>query len=183
MLRLPPRSVTTAAALVSVLALAACSPPPSDTPTGGSGAQASATTGGTDAPSGVRTDEAGNPVGADDVRPTGALTDLPPCDGPPPASGDAPPEGLFLPRGTVVTAVQEIDPVVSVEGWVPMTPSQVRRAFENASGYEVLNREDESYDAEVLVSDGTDRSFVEVLAVCDNASRFLVVTSAEPDQR
>lgn len=129
----------------------------------------------------VGTDDAGNPVRADDVRPTGPVTELPTCGVPPADSGVEPPVGLFLPTGTIVTAVEDLDPVVSIEAYVPMTPSQVRRAYENASGYEVLNREDESFDAEVLVTDGATRAFVKVVAACDRASNFLVVVSAETD--
>lgn len=131
------------------------------------------------APGSVRTDRAGNIVASDDARPLGRLTDLDTCDLPPEAGPDAAPADLFLPRGAVVTEVELIGPITSVLAWVPMTPSQARRAYEGAAGYEIIMREDEGYDAEVTVTDGAARSFVEILAICDQASTINVVTSSE----
>lgn len=148
---------------IAVLLLAACASPPSTTP----GAVASPATAGTDA--------AGNPIEAGDVRPIGALTELDDCPPPPSATDADVPTALVLPAATIVTAVQEIDPVVSVEGYVPLTPSQFRRFYENVAGYELLQREDEGFDAEVLVTDGGTRVFLEVLAVCAQGSRFVAV--------
>ncbi len=130
---------------------------------------------------GLRTDRAGNPVASDDARPLGRLTDLPTCDEAPEAGPVAAPQGLFLPNGAVVTEVEDIGPITSVLAWVPMTPSQARRAYEGADGYEIVMREDEGYDAEVTVTDGAARSFVEIVAICDQASTINIVTSAEPN--
>lgn len=114
-----------------------------------------------------------------DARPTGPLTDLPTCGAPPADPGLPPVPGLRVPPGAVVTTVQPMDPVVNVIGWAPLTPSQMRRTYEALPGVELLTVEDESYDAEVLLTDGTWRMYVKMTAACDAASDFAAVVIDE----
>lgn len=121
------------------------------------------------------------PLATPDVRPTGPLTDLAAC-GPPPAGKDIEPvEGLVLPAEATITAVNRVDPSVNVLGYVPLTPSQTRRSYGEHDDVRVLSEEDETYDAEVLITTGSHRMFLKVVAVCAQGSQFSAVVAAEAD--
>lgn len=112
-----------------------------------------------------------------DVRPTGPL-ELPACGDVPPASADAP-AGLVLPDASAVTSSTPVDPVVNVTGYVALTPSNFRRTFEDREGVELLTVEDETFDMEVLYTDGEHRVYVKALAVCAEGSEFVAVVAPE----
>lgn len=105
---------------------------------------------------------------------------LPPCASPPAAVADPPP-GATLPPGAVVTAVQEQGPVTQVMGYVPMTPIQLRVDLQTRAGLTVLTAEDEVFEAELLVSDGTHRTFLKAQAQCAEGSQFVALVAAELD--
>lgn len=112
---------------------------------------------------------------------TGPLEALPPC-GPAPAPADVePPEGLVLPADAVVTGVTTRGPLSQVTGYVAMTPVQVRMYYEGRSDLEQLQIEDEVFEAEILVSDGSRRTFVKARAVCSQGSDVVAVVAAETD--
>jgi hypothetical protein len=108
------------------------------------------------------------------------LTALGPCPPPPPPlAGGGDVAGLVLPEGAVVTSITRTDPVVQVQGWIPMTPIQVRVHYAGRSDVEVLSAEDEVREAEVLVTDGSHRLFVKAQAACDLGSAFVAVIAPE----
>lgn len=114
-----------------------------------------------------------------ELNPTGPISGLPACPSPPPASDQPSVAGLALPEGAVVTKVTPTDPLIRVDGYVALTPVQVRRHYQQRDDVEILFIEDEVYEAEILLSDGAHRSYVKALAQCAQGSRFLVVLAPE----
>ena len=119
------------------------------------------------------------PLATPDVRPTGPLTDLAPCGAAPAPGGHEPVAGLVLPPQAIVTEVTPLDPTTSVLGYLPLTPSQTRRTYLDREDVRVLTQEDETYDAELLLTTGTHRMYLKILAVCAQGSRFSAVVADE----
>ena len=115
------------------------------------------------------------------MRPTGSLTDLQPCGPPPQPEQVDPVEGLIVPDEAIITQVTPVDPTVSVLGYAPLTPSQMRRTYTDLADVRILNEEDETYDAEVLLTTGSHRIFVKIVAVCDQGSQFSAIVATEAD--
>lgn len=112
--------------------------------------------------------------------PTGPLTGLPPCNEPPEPMAEQPDiEGLVLPDGAQITQVAETPPLVNVTAYVERTPVQIRLELEADPDLEMLVSEDEVLEAELLVTDGTHRTFVKARAVCDRASIVVGVVAPE----
>lgn len=109
----------------------------------------------------------------------GAIERLPACGEPPPKAKGARPEGLELPPGSVVQLVEPGDPLVTVHGYVELTPVLVRRYYEARGGLIVYNIEDEGFESEVLVGNGDKRTYVKALAVCETGSTLLAVVGPE----
>ncbi len=110
----------------------------------------------------------------------GPLTALPACEAPPsPEVSEAVP-GIELPDGAVVQSVERGDPLVTVQGYVPTTPVEVRRYYQQTD-LEILLIEDEILEAEALVSNGTHRTYVKARAVCAEGSSLLAVVAPELD--
>lgn len=108
--------------------------------------------------------------------------DLPPCGKSPSPDPGPPPEGAVIPPGTRITAVREQAPLVQLNGYVTSTPRDVRAWVETQSGLEVIASEDEGYEAELLVTDGTWRTFIKVRAVCSDGSMLAeVIAPADSD--
>ena len=105
----------------------------------------------------------------------GAVTTLPPCGQDPPGIAGPRPEGLQLPPGSVVQLVEPGDPLVTVHGYVELTPVLVRRYYEGREGLTVYNVEDEGVESEVLVGRGRTRTYVKALATCETGSSLLAV--------
>lgn len=123
------------------------------------------------------------PTGAFDpnVAPTGPLVALPDC-APLPEPGQLDDvDGLELPAGAVVTAVQHQDPIVTVTAVVPATPVSIRLAYEADADLEVLRSEDEVFEAELLVSNGTHRTALRATATCRDNAVVHAVVAPEPD--
>lgn len=111
------------------------------------------------------------------------LTALGPCTPPEatadPAAADVP--GLVLPGGAIAAQVLPQAPVTNVQGYIPLTPIQVRVFYLEHAGVEVVVSEDERWESESLVSDGTHRLFVKAQAVCEQGSLFVAVVAPEAD--
>lgn len=104
----------------------------------------------------------------------GALGTCPPQ--PPPV---AVPAGLVLPPGAVVTRVREQPDAVQVDGWVPLTPVQLREHYLAAPGVVVVASEDEVLESETQLEAGAHDVFVKARAVCPSASTFLGVVTLD----
>ena len=114
------------------------------------------------------------------IDPLGPLTALPACPSPP-AGRDEQVAGLVLPEGSVVTAVQAQDPLTTVQALVPLTPAQFEAHYATRDDLQVLITENEIYEAELLVSDGSHRNFLKATATCDSGSQVLAVVAPEVD--
>jgi hypothetical protein len=110
--------------------------------------------------------------------PTGPLQALPPCQTPPPAA-DADVDGIVLPEGAVITEVTPQGPVTQVTGFAPLTPVQIEVAIQEREDLEILQLENEIFEAEGLVSNGTHRTYLKATAICDRGSQFIAVVAAE----
>lgn len=111
--------------------------------------------------------------------PLGPLEALSDCEGLPAAGGEAP-QGLLLPDGAVIQKVTPQGPLVNVTAYVPMTPVQFEQTYRDL-GVEILITENEIYEAELLVSDGTHRNFLKAAALCKEGSSVLAVVAPEVD--
>lgn len=120
------------------------------------------------------------PTPAATVDAFGPLTALPECESPP-AGREESVAGLLLPEGSVVTTIQPQDPLTTVQATVPLTPVQFEAHYADRAGIEVLVTENEIYEAELLVSDGSHRNFLKARATCSTASQVLAVVAPEVD--
>ena len=111
--------------------------------------------------------------------PLGPLEALAECEGTPAADGEAP-EGLILPEGAVIQKVTPQGPLVNVTAYVPLTPVQFEQTYRDLD-VEILISENEVYEAEMLVSDGTHRNFLKAAALCRQGSSVLAVVAPEVD--
>lgn len=112
--------------------------------------------------------------------PFGPLVALPACETPPAASAQAV-EGLVLPDGSVVLKVQKQDPLTTVTAFTPFTPAQFEATYAKNDDLTVLLTENEVYEAELLVSNGTHRNFLKATATCSLGSQVLAVVAPEVD--
>jgi hypothetical protein len=81
-----------------------------------------------------------------------------------------PPPGALLPPSARITAVRDQPPLTQLNGYVEMTPVQVRAWVESQRDLTVNQSEDEGYESELLVSDGEYETFIKAVAVCSTAS-------------
>jgi hypothetical protein len=107
------------------------------------------------------------------------LENLPPCTPAPAAADTGPIAGLVLPPRAVITRVSGTDPLTTVEGYVPMTPIQLRVYYQRLPDVDVLKAEDEVWESETLVTDGVHRLFVKAQAVCAQGSLLVAVVAPE----
>lgn len=113
---------------------------------------------------------------------TAPLDRLPPCEGElPPSAVDGGIEGLLVPDGTVLTAVEETDPLVQVTGVIPMDPVEVRAFYADAPDLEALAIEDEILEAEGLMQGRTHRFFFKAQAQCRTRSTAIFVVAPRND--
>jgi len=82
--------------------------------------------------------------------------------------------GLELPEGAVLTTVKPGSPLTQASGYVPTTPIKVKRFYTQDARLTVYNSEDEVYESEVLVGDGSRRTYVKAQAVCQTGSTLVV---------
>ncbi len=142
-------------------------------------------TGGCGGDAATSEDSAGDPSSASTPTSTkppaegGPLTDLPECTEPPPAVDDEVDVELVLPEGTLLTAVEDLGELVSVRGYVALTPIQVRQFYATAPGLRLYALEDEVYEAEVLYGADEHRVFVKAQAQCRQGSVLSVFVGPE----
>ena len=112
--------------------------------------------------------------GPDRLKP---LTALGPCDSSPKAADAEQPQGLVLPEEAVMIQVTPADPLTNVQGYVAMTPVQVRAFYQRHPDVTVISVEDEGFEAEILFEADARRVFIKAQAVCDLGSLFVAVVS------
>jgi hypothetical protein len=112
---------------------------------------------------------------------TGPLTMLPPCDPPPAPINGSDVAGLVVPDGSVITEVTPQTPITSVQGYVEMTPVQIRLHYAERDDIELLALEDEVFEAEVLLRSGAQRMYLKALARCDEGSSLLAIVAPDGD--
>ena len=118
--------------------------------------------------------------GDDDASPPAAATsEAGPCDLARPKKTIDPPEGLITPDGIEVEEVAPLPPNQKVTGFLPLTPSEFIKAFDEDKRLGILFREDEGRDAEMMVTDGKIRSFWKLTLACPEGSRFTALTGEE----
>lgn len=111
----------------------------------------------------------------------GPISSLPPCDQEVAPAVDEQVDGLDLPDEALLQTVERGDPLVTVTGYVPWTPVQVRQYYGDAEDLEILTLEDEIYEAEVLFSLDGRRTYLRALATCDQGSNLLAVVAPTLD--
>lgn len=124
-------------------------------------------------PDGESNDASSAPGPAKPTEDGGPLMDLPECSAAP-ESIPADVDGLVLPDGAAVTAVEDVGELVSVRAYVDQTPIQVRQFYAKEPGLELFELEDEVYEAEVLFGEADHRTFVRAQAQCQQGSLLTV---------
>ena len=98
------------------------------------------------------------------------MSALPECGKPPSPDPNPAPAGAFMPGSGRVTAVRETDGVVQLNGYVEMTPAELRLWIERRPGVSVGGVAADAGVVELLVTDKRWRTFVRAKAVCADAS-------------
>lgn len=80
--------------------------------------------------------------------------------------------GLVLPDGAVVTSVTTTGPLTEVDGFIALTPLEVRDHYGALENVDLLLLEDEGFEAETLISDGAYRMYLRARVVCATGSKF-----------
>jgi hypothetical protein len=110
------------------------------------------------------------------------LTALGPCEVDPNAVDAPAVDGLVLPPDAVLTEQTEDGPLTTAQGYVPMTPVQLRVWYQRHDDLEVVQIEDEIREAEALLDHGDRRLFVKAQAVCELGSIFIAVVAPRAAQ-
>ena len=123
--------------------------------------------------------DGGSPRTPGASRPPDPLTALPECGpAPSPHAGPAP-EGLILPRGSVMTSVRETGRrLTQIKGYVEKSPVEIRRfyaALRREPGYDFVLLEDEVIEAEAFFAHGAERIYVRARAECSSRSDLFVI--------
>lgn len=84
-----------------------------------------------------------------------------------------------MPPTARLTAVRAQPPLTQLNGYVESTPVEIREWIEAQPDLEVVASEDEGYESELLVTDGTWRTFVKARAVCASGSLLAEVIAPE----
>lgn len=156
-------------ATVALVAVGCASPTPSDVADDGAATTA--------APGSVATVPAPGDISAARLAP---LEGLGACASPPTApAGVVVPDDLPLPEGVVVSVAEEAGGLLSLQGYVPLTPVQVLVDYLDVEGWDVVQAEDEVFEAEVLLVDGDRRFYVKTQAVCSQGSAFVGFVSED----
>lgn len=85
----------------------------------------------------------------------------------------------MLPPGSVVTEVSRGDRLVTVKGYVALTPVRVRQYYQSQTQLEFFEIEDEVAEAEAFFANATHRNYVKVTATCAEGSRITAVVAPE----
>lgn len=111
------------------------------------------------------------------LQPMGAL----PSCGPPPRPGDVGEvEGLVVPEGTVLQQRDDAERLIQVMGYVPLTPVQTLAAYQQLP-VDVLLREHEQSESELVYETGSHRAFVKAQVRCATGSSFVAVIAEIDD--
>ena len=86
--------------------------------------------------------------------------------------------GLHLPPESMIFTRSELGPLTQVEGFVDLTPIEVRDYYESAD-LEVIQIEDEGFETEALLSDGDHRMYVKARVLCRTGSNITATVGAE----
>jgi hypothetical protein len=113
------------------------------------------------------------------TRSTAAADDGDPCAAARPEKTVEAPEALDVPDGAEVEEVEPLPPNQKVAGFIPVTPSSFLKLYDRDRSVGILFREDEKRDAEIMVTDGKQRSFWKLTLACPKGSRFTVLTGEE----
>lgn len=127
------------------------------------------------------------PGATDGAQPSGysslllePMNALPSC-GPPPEDGNVGEvPGLVTPEGTVLQSRNDTDKLIQVVGYVPLTPVQVLVAYEDLPA-EVILREHEQFESELVYETDTHRAFVKSQVTCATGSNFVAVVAEVSD--
>ena len=104
---------------------------------------------------------------------------LPPCGKPPSEDPTPPPPGSVMPPTARLTAVRAEPPLTQLNGYVESTPAEIREWIEAQPDLEVVMSVDNGDESELLVTDGTWRTFVKARAVCADGSLLAEVIAPE----
>lgn len=107
----------------------------------------------------------------------GPLTGYGPCATPTEETVPIP-AGMILPDDAIVTSQRIEDPITEVNGFIPLTPVQIRRYYEERADIGIISIEDEILEAEILVELDEYRTFVKATVICDTGSQFVAVGAA-----
>ena len=107
------------------------------------------------------------------------LRGLGPCEDAPSQGRDDEVQGLVLPSDAVVTKVSPAGPLTNVQGYLPMTPVEVRAFYQRHDDLTVLSVEDEVFESEVLFALDDRRVFLKSQAVCERGSVFVAVVAPD----
>ena len=120
-----------------------------------------------------------SPQGPPAVSATDADDRLPPCGKPPSPDPDPPPPGAVLPPAARITAVREQPPVVQLNGYVQSTPAALRTWVEARPNLDIVSEHAEPGEVQLLVTDGTWKTFIKASAICEDASLLAEVIAPE----
>jgi hypothetical protein len=108
------------------------------------------------------------------------LGGLPECTTPATGS-DETVAGLTVPDEFVVLKVEKQKPLTNITGFVPLTPAAFERSFATMKDITILLTENEVFEAELLVTNGSHRTFLKATATCSTGSTVLAVVAPEVD--
>lgn len=128
-------------------------------------------------------DEAGRPNEGTGATPGPQATDVfaqfPECETPKAGRRVGRVPGLLLPEETQVYTVRRQGPITTVQGFIMMTPVEVREYYEANPEIQILVGEDEIIESELLFSNGEVRNFVKARAACRDGSDIVTVIARE----
>jgi hypothetical protein len=121
----------------------------------------------------------------DDEESTQAATvkTKPGCERIAPAGASKAPAGLHVPDAKVVVGPSKPregeEQITIVSGYIELDPSKLAAAFRGHEGWKILFDENDGYDAEVMVTDGTTRNFWKLVRRCEGGSSFTATLAPE----
>lgn len=75
-----------------------------------------------------------------------------------------------MPPRSRITAVRDDGPRVQLNGYVQSTPAAIRDWVESQSSLQVVASYEDAGEVQLLVTDGTWRTFIKARAICRDAS-------------
>ena len=111
-------------------------------------------------------------------QPGDVFAEFPECDDPRPGR-DVEVKGLLLPDETHIYSVRRQGPITTVQGFIMMTPIEVREYYESNPEIQILVGEDEIIESELLFTNGEVRNFVKARAACRDGSDIVTVIARE----